>query len=210
MSEHAPISRFYAEWVGARASAALGRYGIGPLLKHTSAVLVQMRSPWPNLGRDVWLNMLCASPLVPNALRWRLYRAYGINAQKSYVCPNVWIGGANLTIGRDTFINYRCVFNTGGGISIGSRCDIAMDVKFVTSTHERGTNRRRAGYAVTKAIIVGDGTWIGAGAILLPGVTIGEGVVIGAGAVVTKDCLPNTVYVGNPARPLSNTTSLSP
>ena len=32
--------------------------------------------------------------------------------------------------------------------------------------------------------------------------TIGNGVVVGANSCVTKDCEPDTVYVGNPARPL--------
>ncbi|WP_249354641.1 DapH/DapD/GlmU-related protein [Rhodococcus sp. USK13] len=48
--------------------------------------------------------------------------------------------------------------------------------------------------------MVGDGCWIGAGAIILPGVTVGEGCVVGAGAVVTRDCSPNGLYVGSPAR----------
>ena len=37
-------------------------------------------------------------------------------------------------------------------------------------------------------------------AIITRGVTIGDNVVIGAGSVVTKDCEPNSVYAGNPAR----------
>lgn len=70
---------------------------------------------------------------------------------------------------------------------------------FVTSTHELGDKERRAGRNDVRGIEVGDGTWIGAGAIILPGVKIGKGVVIGAGSVVTKDCEDNCVYVGNPA-----------
>jgi acetyltransferase-like isoleucine patch superfamily enzyme len=53
---------------------------------------------------------------------------------------------------------------------------------------------------VAKAIVVNDGAWIGAGAIILSGVTIGENSVVGAGSVVTKDVPPQTVVAGNPAR----------
>lgn len=49
-------------------------------------------------------------------------------------------------------------------------------------------------------ITVGDGCWIGARAVILPGVTIGDGCVIAAGAVVSKDCAPNGMYAGVPAR----------
>ena len=47
--------------------------------------------------------------------------------------------------------------------------------------------------------------YIGAGAILRQGtkskpLVIGEGAIVGMGAVVTKDVLPNTTVIGNPAR----------
>ena len=47
---------------------------------------------------------------------------------------------------------------------------------------------------------IGDGCWIGGGAIILPWVSIGEGTVIGAGSVVTKNIPSNCVAVGNPCR----------
>ncbi len=35
---------------------------------------------------------------------------------------------------------------------------------------------------------------------ILPGLTIGAGAMVGAGAIVTRDVLPGTTVVGNPAR----------
>ncbi len=49
---------------------------------------------------------------------------------------------------------------------------------------------------------VGDGTFIGTNATILPRVRIGKWVTIGAGAVVTKDIPDRAVAVGNPARVL--------
>ena len=51
-----------------------------------------------------------------------------------------------------------------------------------------------------ESMVLGIGSSIGAGAILLPGVSVGEGAMVGAGAVVTSDVPPFTVVIGNPAR----------
>jgi acetyltransferase-like isoleucine patch superfamily enzyme len=51
-----------------------------------------------------------------------------------------------------------------------------------------------------RAVIIGDGSWLGHGSIILPGVTIGEHVVIGANSVVTKNIPSFSVAVGSPAR----------
>lgn len=47
---------------------------------------------------------------------------------------------------------------------------------------------------------IGNNVFIGMNAMITRGVTIGDNVIIGAGSVVTKDCEPNSVYAGNPAR----------
>ena len=62
-----------------------------------------------------------------------------------------------------------------------------------------GSRERRAGASTAKSIEIGNGTWIGARSVILPGVKIGEGVIIGAGAVVVEDCEDNSLYAGNPA-----------
>lgn len=55
---------------------------------------------------------------------------------------------------------------------------------------------------------IGDGAYIGSGAILKQGklsepVSVGEGAVVGMGAVVTRSVPAHTVVVGNPARPFT-------
>jgi len=50
-------------------------------------------------------------------------------------------------------------------------------------------------------VSIGSGSWIGHGAIILPGAQIGEHVVIAAGAVVTAGEYPDfSVLAGVPAR----------
>jgi acetyltransferase-like isoleucine patch superfamily enzyme len=51
-----------------------------------------------------------------------------------------------------------------------------------------------------RAVVIGDGSWLGHGSVVLPGVTIGRHVVIGANSVVTKDVPDFSVAVGVPAK----------
>ena len=49
-------------------------------------------------------------------------------------------------------------------------------------------------------VTIGDGTYVGTGAILRQGITVGANATIGMGAVVTKDIAAGTTVIGNPAR----------
>lgn len=51
-----------------------------------------------------------------------------------------------------------------------------------------------------KPVRIGEGSWLGANVVVLPGVTIGRHVTVGAGSVVTRDLPDNSVAVGSPAK----------
>ncbi len=150
--------------------------------------------------RDFYFNILIASPLVPRPLRWSILRISGLQIEKSAICARVWIGSKRLQIKKGSFINYGVRIDNDGGLTIGHNCDIGPGVAFFTTDHSIGNASRRAGTPLRRPIIVHDGVWIGARATILPGVTIGEGSVIGAGSLVTKDCEPNSLYFGAPAK----------
>jgi maltose O-acetyltransferase len=144
-------------------------------------------------------------PFVGVRLRATMLRLAGLSVGRgATIIGRVWIAGgprprANLVIGRWTFVNDGVRFDTSAPIRIGQHVDIAHDVSFITSTHEIGTEYRRAGRSCEYSISVGDGAWIGAGAIVLPDVTIGEGSLVAAGAVVTRSVPANTLVAGVPA-----------
>ena len=52
---------------------------------------------------------------------------------------------------------------------------------------------------VNAPVHIGDGAWIGIGAIILKGVRIGAGARVQAGAVVSRDVPPGATAAGNPA-----------
>lgn len=159
----------------------------------------RLRSWWPGLWRNIVLNTVVSSSLVPVPLRWRLLRAYGADVAPCTISPGVWIGSRRLTVGAGAFINTGCMFSTHAPITIGPRAYLAMRVMVSTSTHEMGPSGARAGALVTAPVTIGAGCWIGANVTILPGVTIGDGTIVAAGAVVTRDCEPNALYGGVPA-----------
>lgn len=51
-------------------------------------------------------------------------------------------------------------------------------------------------YRKTQKVIIGHDTWVGHGAVIMPGIKIGNGAIIGANAVVTKDVPPYAIVAG--------------
>ncbi len=108
--------------------------------------------------------------------------------------------GYNIRAGRNLFVNYGCVFLDCAPIVIGDDVQIGPAAQLYTATHPLDPGQRRAGLESARPIRVGDGAWIGGGAIVLPGVNIGDEAVIAAGSVVTRGVAPGAVVAGNPAR----------
>lgn len=54
----------------------------------------------------------------------------------------------------------------------------------------------------SNSIEIGHDTWIGHGAVIMPGVKVGNGAIIGSNAVVTKDVADFAIAVGVPAKPI--------
>lgn len=149
---------------------------------------------------DLTVNIIASSKLMPNILRYWVYKICGLNIKSYRISPNCFFSGNKVSIGRKTFINYHCFFDNSDSIEIGERCAIGYEVMFCTSTHKIGESQQRANTPYGLPIKVGNGCWIGARSTILAGVTIEHGCVIGSGTVVIKDCKANGLYVGVPAK----------
>ena len=126
-----------------------------------------------------------------------------------YVGENVWINqpltlavGATVSIGEGTYINSGLTLIDNYKVTIGKRCLFGTGVTLCTTGHPIDPEERDKGGMYSFPITIGDGAWIGAGVIILPGITIGKYAVVGAGSVVTKDVPDYTIAAGNPCRPI--------
>lgn len=150
--------------------------------------------------RDLFINSIAASYVMPKQLRCFIYKLYGMKIKSANICPKSFFGSNHIDIGEGVFINYNCFFDGSETITIGDHCHIAMEVMFCTSSHLAGTSKKRVSSVYGAPISIGAGSWVGARVTIMPGVTIGPGCVIAAGALVTKDCHPHGLYAGIPAK----------
>ncbi|MGN7212979.1 acyltransferase [Brachybacterium paraconglomeratum] len=143
------------------------------------------------------------SSVVPIRHRARLLRQLGLTrvTKPSLGHGITFCNPSAVEMGPSCFINNQVYFDAGS-VVLGAKVTVGPRAMFITADHSIGEATHRAGDGSHRGITVGDGAWIGAGAILLPGITVGAGSIIGAGAVVTSDCLPDSVYAGVPARKL--------
>ncbi len=115
----------------------------------------------------------------------------GVN---SYLGPGNQIGN-NVTIHTNCFLE---------GVQIGNNVFIGPHVVF---TNDPNPPCKECTNAVGGAIVE-DEVSIGANVTILPGITIHKGAMIGAGSVVTRDVTSYTVYAGNPAKKLKESSEL--
>lgn len=119
------------------------------------------------------------------------------------VCSSArFLGCGSLEVGDDVWIGPCCFIypSKGSCIKIGNCVDIAPCVKLFTGSHEIGLGCHSAGKGFCRDVIVGDGCWLGAGSMVLPGVALPRKTVVAAGAVVTKSTKSNfTLLAGVPA-----------
>lgn len=132
-----------------------------------------------------------------------LLRLLGFNIHmNARLVSSIKISGVcDLEIGEDTFVGHDVCFYGNGKFFLGNNVDIAPQVKLLTGSHlVDQLPVRAAGTGFNGCIQIGNGAWIGAGSIILPGTTIGEGSIIAAGSVVNKNIEPFSLYAGNPAQ----------
>jgi acetyltransferase-like isoleucine patch superfamily enzyme len=104
-------------------------------------------------------------------------------------------------------IGDRCLIGRGSGIVGHFSIEIGDDVW--TGHHIYVTDQNHGYEDVDvpisqqtmpeRPVVIGDGSWLGYGTVVLPGVRIGRHVTVGANAVVTTDLPDFSVAVGSPA-----------
>lgn len=117
---------------------------------------------------------------------------------EDYATVNNMVG--DVLIGDNALIGISSVII--GPVVIGNNVLLAQHVVLSGLNHNyRDISKpiSEQGYT-TAPIYIGDGSWIGANAVIAAGVRIGRNVVVAGGSVVVKDVPDYSLVGGNPAR----------
>jgi acetyltransferase-like isoleucine patch superfamily enzyme len=111
-------------------------------------------------------------------------------------------GLGGLSVGRDCFLGDECLIDLAEAVSLEDQVTLAERVLVLTHTnvgyHDHPLQRHFPPMAAP--VVVESGSFVGAGATLLPGVRVGRASFVAAGSVVTEDVPSATLVAGVPAR----------
>jgi putative colanic acid biosynthesis acetyltransferase WcaF len=99
--------------------------------------------------------------------------------------------GANSWIGEDVWIDNLAQ------VTIGSNACVSQGAYLCTGNHNWADPTFSL---IVEPITLGNGSWVGARAVICPGANLGECSVASAGSIITKSVPPFEIYGGNPAR----------
>ena len=160
------------------------RFGLMTLamIPYRLALVPQLRSPWLRL-----LGARIGPGAILHDVRFfNLYRR----------------GLGGLSIGGECFLGDECLIDLAEAVTLEDQVTLAERVLVLTHTNVgyRDHPLQRHFPPMTAAVVVEAGSFVGAGATLLPGVRVGRGSFVAAGSVVTGDVPPATLVAGVPAR----------
>jgi putative colanic acid biosynthesis acetyltransferase WcaF len=138
------------------------------------------------------------SGLMPSSavLVWIL-RLFGAKIGKEVrIKPYIYIHYPwKLSIGDYSWLA-ECRIENLADVSIGNNVCISQKAMLLTGNHDY----KKVGFdLITKPIVLADGVWVGANAVVCPGVTAASHAVLAVGSIATKDLEAYAIYQGNPA-----------
>lgn len=144
------------------------------------------------------MNLAFSQWWCPAAVRVRLLKLFGARVGEGVLIRHrvriLWPW--KLSIGDNSWIGEGAWLLNLEPIDIGADVCVSQEAFLCTGGHDHRSVdfRYRNG-----PIVVGDGAWIGARAVVLPGVTVGARSVVGATTTVPRDVPPDSMSL-SPAR----------
>jgi len=110
-----------------------------------------------------------------------------------------------FSIGKDVYVGDNLTMTVGVAdkniqLILEDRVSVAPNVTLVLASRANNSKLNKILPNPERKIVIRHDSWIGTGAVIMPGVEIGEFCIVGAGSIVLHDVPAYTVVAGNPAR----------
>jgi putative colanic acid biosynthesis acetyltransferase WcaF len=138
---------------------------------------------------------------VSSGLKVALLRAFGAQVGKGVLIKPVvnikypW----KLQIGDHVWIGEGVWIDNLSQVIIGNNVTVSQGALLLTGSHD---HTRTTFDFLSSPIVLEDGVWIGARAIVFGGVTCGTHSILGMNSVAEKNLQAYTIYKGNPSIPV--------
>lgn len=173
----------------------------------TTVDLIKYNNDWYNPGnlikRLLWIiisAIFFESFLpFPSRLKCYLLRAFGAQIGNGVtIKPRVKIKYPwHLLIGNYTWLGEQCWIDDLTDVRIGNNVCISQGAFIETGNHNWS---KQTFDLIIRPIIIEDGAWIGAKALILPGSKVREHAVVTSGCVFSGEAKAFGIYSGNPAK----------
>ena len=157
----------------------------------------------PLLVEALWyfvgLPLLSSHCITSSRFRAALLRIFGAQVGKG-VCikPRLRVKFPwYLTIGDYSWIGEDVWIDNLAEVRIGAHTCVSQGVYLCTGNHDWSHRHMKL---QRRPIVVGQGVWIAARALICPGIEIGDGAIVSAGSVVSRNVPAFEIHGGNPAR----------
>lgn len=162
-------------------------------------------SPGGKVRRLLWY--VCNAVFVnssvpyPSSFKAVLLRLFGAKVGRGVVikpCVNIkfpWF----LELGDSVWLGEGVWIDNLTDVKVGTHVCISQGAYVLTGNHDY---KRVAFDLIVSPVVIEDGVWVGAKAVVCPGTTLRTHAVVVAGSVISRDTKAWTVYGGNPAGPV--------
>lgn len=155
----------------------------------------------PALVEALWLvaQALLLRSFIPGSFHRRLLlRLFGARIGTGVVIkPGVRVKFPwRLEVGAHSWIGEGVWIDNLAEVKIGTHCCLSQEAYICTGSHDWS---KTTFDLMTAPIIIGEGAWIAARAVVAPGVVVGEGAVLGLASLASKSLDAWGIYRGVPA-----------
>ncbi len=151
--------------------------------------------------RTLWFlvsAILFYSPLPSSFWKRIILRLFGAKIGRGVVIKP-WVNIKypwNLKIGNFSWIGEQVWIDNLAPVEIQENCCISQGAMLLTGNHDY---KKESFDLMVNPIILEEGVWVGAKAVVCPGVRCGSHSVLSVGSVANKDLEKYAIYAGNPA-----------